>query len=108
MTLLGACGQLGQIQKIWKSKKAEQVSGMMSVIMLTLFASYLVRGIAEYRLAYLAQGVIRTALFIPIVVGVIRFGRFTRNNWAELVLGGLVLGLMFVFDSLRVPGFVVV
>ncbi len=108
MTLLGAYGQSSQIQKIWKSKKAERVSGMMSVIMLTLFASYLVRGVAEYRLMYLAQGVIRTSLFIPIVVGVIRFGVFTKSNWIELMLGALVLGLMSAVDSLRVIGFVLV
>lgn len=108
MTLLGAYGQKHQIEKIWKSKSAERVSGVMSVIMFTLFASYLVRGIAEQRVMYLAQGIIRAGLFVPIVIGVIRFGVFTKSNWVELVLGLIALTLMYTFSSLRVIGFMVI
>lgn len=104
-TLLGAYGQKDQIQKIWSNKKAEQVSGVMSVIMLILFSSYLVRGVAEHKAMYLAQGVIRAGLFIPIVIGVIRFGVFTKINWLELVLGVTTLTLMSTVDSFRVIGF---
>ncbi len=107
-TILGAYGQKNQIEKIWKSKSAERVSGVMSIIMFTLFASYLVRGIAEQRVMYLAQGIIRAGLFIPIVIGVIRFGVFTKSNWVELVLGLIAIGLMSVFGSLRVIGFATV
>ena len=104
-TLLGAYGQKDQIQKIWKNKKAERVSGVMSVIMLVLFSSYLVRGVTEHKAMYLAQGVIRAGLFIPIVIGIIRFGVFTKINWLELLLGLTTLGLMFIFDSFRIIGF---
>lgn len=105
MTLLGSYGQLHQIGKIWRSKKAERVSGLMSVIMFTLFAGYLVRGIAEVRMMYLVQGILRAGFFVPIVVGVIRFGVFTKGNWAELALGLVTLVAMSVFDSFRVVGF---
>lgn len=104
-TLLGAYGQKDQIEKIWRSEKAERVSGVMSVIMLILFSSYLVRGVAEHKAMYLAQGIIRAGLFIPIVLGVIRFGVFTKINWFELTLGLTVLVSMLVFDSFRVIGF---
>lgn len=108
MTLLGALGQKDQIQKIWKNKKAERVSGAMSVIMFTLFASYLVRGVAEQRVMYLTQGVIRAGLFIPIVIGVIRFGVFTKSNWIELIISLIALILMSTFDLFRIKGFVAI
>ncbi len=108
MTLLGAYGQKNQIEKIWKNKSADRVSAVMSVIMFTLFAGYLVRGVAEQRVMYLAQGIIRAGLFIPIVIGVIRFGVFTKSNWVELVLGLITLAVMSTFDSLRVIGFALI
>jgi uncharacterized protein with PQ loop repeat len=108
MTLLGAYGQKSQIEKIWKNKKVTNVSSSMSIILFTLFGSYLVRGIAEEKVMYLAQGIIRTILFIPILLGIIRFGEFTKKDWCALGLGILTLFLMYTFDSIRVEGFVTI
>jgi hypothetical protein len=104
-TLLGAYGQTSQIKKIWRNQKAEQVSGVLNIIMFTLFASCLVRGIVEMRTFYLIHGVLRTALCVPIILGIIRFGVFTKWNWTELLIGFLIILGMFVFDSFRIIGF---
>ncbi len=101
LTLIGAYGQTHQIKKIWGKRKSDRVSGLMTMVMFTLFASYLVRGIAEQRIMYLFQGSVRTIFVIAIVIGVIRFGDSTKNNLIWLLIGLGVLTVMSVCESWR-------
>jgi hypothetical protein len=107
-TLLGAFGQTAQIRKIWTSKKAEQVSAIMSIVMCSLFATYLIRGAFEWRAMFLLQGFVRVSLFIPIIVGIYRFGEFTRKDRITLITSLALLGAMCVTGELRSFGFILI
>ncbi len=100
-TLLGTYGQLDQIRKIWKAKDAEKVSGLMSVVLLTLFAAYLVRGVAEERIVFRVQGFLRVPTTLLIVIGVICYGNCTKSTLAWLFIGLGVLIAMSVLEPWR-------
>ncbi|MDB5259621.1 MAG: hypothetical protein JWO73_829 [Candidatus Taylorbacteria bacterium] len=103
--LLGGIGQCVQIRKIWKSEDAARVSLLATLAMSFFFSAYFVRGIVETKVMFLAQGTIRVVLYIPIIIGIFRFGASSRKDWAMIATALFILGSMVLVDAWRVPGF---
>jgi uncharacterized protein with PQ loop repeat len=107
-TLIGAYGQYAQVSKIWKSRRADNVSGFMTIVMCTLFCGYLVRGVSEARLMHLFQGTVRVGLYLPIIFGIVRFGTITLTERTVAWIAGAILAAMAALPNFRMTGFYLV
>jgi uncharacterized protein with PQ loop repeat len=97
----GSCALFVQGRKIWKNKSSASVSAMWTFIFFFMFASYPIIGAERNNFLMVWQGVLRVLFYVPIAVGLHRFGGFTRKEITLAKVLFIMIFLMMEYPSTR-------
>ncbi|MBL7045293.1 MAG: hypothetical protein ISR98_01705, partial [Parcubacteria group bacterium] len=92
VVLFGTWGLYGQAKKIWANRSGKSVSVVLISVLSFLYLSFVFYGVEKLSVACITQGVLRTALCVPIMLGLYRFKGFKMK---EVILN-ILMCMVFV------------
>lgn len=90
VVLFGTWGLYNQNKKIWTKGSGKSVPVILVGVMTFLFISFIFYGIEKLSIACVTQGILRTGLCIPIMIGLHRFKGFNIQETVLIVLMSMV------------------